>query len=590
MATKPFDMPLPALQRGKACLRCRKRKMRCDGVKPTCQQCVRAKKPDLCQYDDGKTKTKTQMLRENIERLEQRIKELEDPDYVPPVVSLQYPQFHRRSESDSSSSTDSPDSAVFSTPHSPFPPSVTGSPQESWVQFHMSPSPTPSDACQVSQQPSAEFAQMLVDTFAPHRHQCLLGLHMGRLRDSFTKPPSEQHHPVLTNAIFLWACYLSRPAPLSEHEYHFLSRALEALSDGLQRNQYILDVIQASCLLSLYFLSNGRAMEGSCHATTAASLAMQCGLHGVITGQTTFESSGAFSPCRLDQPKDAIEQGERILTFWQVFIIDRCWSAVLQKPAIIPDGPEGCLSVIMPWPQGMKEYELGQINGYQLFSTASSYLEDGVSRLSDSFSPVTLRIKASVLFQHAHHLTSRWEQRRRLNHTDYLSTTENYVGLTLPNTFSDEFHALEQAISRYLSSQIPIHQLDSAMPEDRQACITAYTLANVAMVNLNYSLGDADPAAYEKCLRAARCCVSLVEYIAETDYEFLDPILGPCWSFVVDALVRELYAIEASWPLVSSADVRHEIGTMLYAMNNLGKHFPSVAYSLSKVQKRLSGI
>ncbi|KAI6121852.1 hypothetical protein F5141DRAFT_1260486 [Pisolithus sp. B1] len=584
MATKPFDMPLPALQRGKACLRCRKRKMmamqRCDGVKPTCQQCVRAKKPDLCQYDDGKTKTKTQMLRENIERLEQRIRELEDPDYVPPVVSLQYPQFHRRSESDSSSSTDSPDSTVFSTPHSPFPPSVTGSPQESWVQFHMSPSPTPSDACQMSQQPSAEFAQMLASSVFTWDGYVI------HSRNRF----QEQHHPVLTNAIFLWACYLSRPAPLSEHEYHFLSRALDALSDGLQRSQYILDVIQASCLLSLYFLSNGRAIEGSCHATTAASLTMQCGLHGVMTGQTTFESSGAFSPYRLDQPKDAIEQGERILTFWQVFIIDRCWSAILQKPVIIPDGPEGCLSVIMPWPQGMKEYELGQINGYQLFSTASSYLEDGVSRLSDSFSPLTLRIKASVLFQHAHHLTSRWEQRRRLNHTDYLSTTENYVGLTLPNTFSDEFQALEQAISRFLSPQIPIHQLDSAMPEDRQACITSYTLANVAMVILNYSLGDADPAAYEKCLRAARCCVSLVEYIAETDYEFLDPILGPCWSFVVDALVRDLYTIEASWPLVSSADVRREIGTMLYAMNNLGKRFPSVAYSLSKVQKRLTGI
>ena len=363
-------------------------------MKPTCQQCVRAKKPELCQYDDGKTKTKTQMLRENIERLEQRIRELEDPEYAPPAVALQYPQFHRRSESSSSSSTGSPDGSAFSAPHSPFSPSrasfsfdliyptqlcyssVTGSPQENWIQFHASPSPTPAnEPCQMGQQPSIEFSQMLsvtlllssdsfswskrrVDTFTPHRHQCLVGLHMGRLRESFTKPPSEQHHPVLTNSIFLWACYLSRPAPLSGHEHHYLSRALEALPDALQHEHRVLDVIQASCLLSLYFLSNGRAVEGGYHATTAASLTIQCGLHGVMASRTMFEPLGAKSSFALDPPRDVIEQGERILTFWQVFAIDRCWSAILQKPVIIPDGSEGSLSVILPWPQDMEEYEV----------------------------------------------------------------------------------------------------------------------------------------------------------------------------------------------------------------------------------------
>ncbi|KAG6336646.1 hypothetical protein ID866_2453 [Astraeus odoratus] len=564
---------------------------RCDGVKPTCQQCVRAKKPELCQYDDGKTKTKTQMLRENIERLEQRIRELEDPDYTPPALALQYPQLHRRSESASSSSSDSPDSAGFSAPHSPFLPSVIGSPPESWIQCHTSPSPTPAnDACLISQQPSVDFAHLLVDTFAPHRHQCLFGLHIGRFRESFTKPVSEQHHPVLTNAVFLWACYLSRPAPLSEHEYHYLNRTLEALSDALQYDNRVLDVIQASCLLSLYFLSNGRAVEGGYHATTAATLAIQCGLHGVMTGRTTFESCGSMTSCRLDPPRDTIEQGERILTFWQVFILDRCWSAVLQKPAIISDGPEGCVSAIMPWPQDMGEYEMGQIDGYHFFSTALSYLEDDMSKIGGGFSPMTLRVKASVLFQHAHYLASCWEQRRRLDHMDYLPASVDYAALASPNTLTDEFQALEHAIARFVSSQIPIHQLDVAMPEDRQACITAYTLANVAMIQLNYPLGNNDPTAYEKCLRAARGCVSIAKFIVDTDYDFLDPILGACWSYVLDTLIRELYTIESSWPLVSSADVRHEIGTMLYAMTNLGKRFSSVTYSLAKVQKRLSGI
>lgn len=96
---------------------------RCDGAKPACQQCVHAKKPEACQYDDGKGKTRTQLLRENIERLEQRIRELEDPDYTSPSVTLHDPHLHRRSESSSSSLAGSPGSTAFSAPHSPLPPS-----------------------------------------------------------------------------------------------------------------------------------------------------------------------------------------------------------------------------------------------------------------------------------------------------------------------------------------------------------------------------------------------------------------------------------------------------------------------------------
>lgn len=151
---------------------------RCDGAKPACQQCLRAKKPEACQYDDGKGKTRTQLLRENIERLEQRIRELEDPEYTSPSVTLHDPHFHRRSESSSSSLVGSPGSTGFSAPHSPLPPSGTpcrsdhpsllilpiavGSPQHSWIQGIPSPSPTPfSDAFHIEQQPPLDLAQML---------------------------------------------------------------------------------------------------------------------------------------------------------------------------------------------------------------------------------------------------------------------------------------------------------------------------------------------------------------------------------------------------------------------------------------------
>jgi hypothetical protein len=94
---------------------------RCDGAKPACQQCTRAKKPDACEYDDGKGKTRTQILRESITRLEQRIRELEDPEYTSPSVTLFDPHAdHRRSYSSSSSVADSQGSGLSLT-SSPFP-------------------------------------------------------------------------------------------------------------------------------------------------------------------------------------------------------------------------------------------------------------------------------------------------------------------------------------------------------------------------------------------------------------------------------------------------------------------------------------
>ncbi|KAJ6493805.1 hypothetical protein DFH09DRAFT_356983, partial [Mycena vulgaris] len=131
--TSPSEGGPGTLQRGKACLRCRKRKMRCDGSKPACQQCTRAKKGETCEYDDGKGKTRTQLLRETIVRLEHRVRELEDPDYVSPAVTLYDPHHFRGfSESPPSSSYDSAGDASFSAGHSPFPSESTHSPEGSW--------------------------------------------------------------------------------------------------------------------------------------------------------------------------------------------------------------------------------------------------------------------------------------------------------------------------------------------------------------------------------------------------------------------------------------------------------------------------
>lgn len=182
---------------------------------------------------------------------------------------------------------------------------------------------------------------------------------MDRLRASLYLPPHEQRHPALMNSLFLWACFVSRPQPLSNNEQHYLDLALQSVNDGLKSGDRLFDVIQGSCLIATYFLANGRLLEGGYHASAAAAMAVQCGLHRPLTVDGADVS--ASSPFALPPAQDSIEEGERILLFWQCFILDRCNSVLLQKPVTIQDNLSSYEAINVPWAQSVSEYEMVSI-------------------------------------------------------------------------------------------------------------------------------------------------------------------------------------------------------------------------------------
>ncbi|KAL0575798.1 hypothetical protein V5O48_006176 [Marasmius crinis-equi] len=549
----------------------RKRKMRCDGNKPACQQCIRAKKSDGCEYDDGKGKTRTQILRETIGRLEQRVRELEDPEYVSPAVQLFDPHGITTSEClSSSSSYGSPVSTTISASHSPYASDTTNSPPETWSTLPPVPSPSPSNFDIFFEGPRYqapfELGPLLLDIFSPHRHQCGLEIHMGHLQESLQLPASEQRHPALMNAIYLWACFMSRPKPLCQHEETFLAQALDAHRDGLRMGDKVLDVIQASCLLSMYFLVNGRFLEGSYHASAAASLAVQCGLQAGVSSEGSYSPSSSREKLSLEPPKSGYKEGERILAFWQVYNLDRCWSVALRKPSVLLDGVDPWSSINCPWPQDITEYESGNVAPVS-FQTVRNFLQGD---LSGTYSIQSLRAKASALYSHADQLAIRWS-----------------TGHKPSGGYPEEVQALELAITRFLGTLVPVHQLTATMGDEKQTLIVVHTLAQAALIHLYQRFAQDDAVAYEKCSQASKTCVEIISYIAEQDYEYLDPIVGPCWTTAAEFLIRELVSITSSWSL-GSADIRNHIGTIVYAMTTLNSRFPILGMSAAKIQKRMA--
>jgi hypothetical protein len=64
---------------------------KCDGAQPICGQCLRAKKPEDCEYTVGNEPTQNQLLEERIRVLETRIQELTSPARANANVTLHQP-------------------------------------------------------------------------------------------------------------------------------------------------------------------------------------------------------------------------------------------------------------------------------------------------------------------------------------------------------------------------------------------------------------------------------------------------------------------------------------------------------------------
>jgi hypothetical protein len=373
--------------------------------------------------------------------------------------------------------------------------------------------------------------------FLPHAHQVGLVLHADRLQNSIHMPLEDQHHPVLMNAIYLWACYLSRPQPLSQHEALYLERATNAFSDALRTLSKVVDVVQGCSLIALYLLTTGRLSEGSFYLSSAASLAVQWGLHR--HGAEVIDSGIALdSSFGLPAPLDPVEEGERSLAFWQVYYLDSCWSPVLQRPRIIEDGRDIMSSITAPWPQDMEEYEAGSFAGGAdapcLAPTVQAFLASRgqVSGFAGGFSTAALRVKAAALVDTATKISSSWDARASIVHRHPPSPAADRYALTtgLPNlsdALIEQSNAVETTISRFAAGLLPVHELSAVLATDKHSLLVVHSLAQYALIQLHFHLsGGTDAVRHETCLQAARAILFVVSHVSDADYDYLDPLIG----------------------------------------------------------------
>ena len=168
----------------------------------------------------------------------------------------------------------------------------------------------------------------------------------------------------------------------------------------------------------------------------------------------------------------------------------------------------------------------GQLGDGQHFQTIRAFLDGQDSNVSSGFSTLALRVKASALFERADRLSACLDPRKCfITRSSAIKPTSD-TGVSSSSAFREESQKLERAIARFTSTLIPPHQLDATTPEARHALIVIHSLANASMIHLCYRFSQTDPILYDKSLQAARACAIIIKYVANSDFDFLDPIIG----------------------------------------------------------------
>ncbi|KAJ7662266.1 hypothetical protein B0H17DRAFT_1144444 [Mycena rosella] len=355
-----------ALQRGKACSNCRRRKIRCDGNRPCCNQC-HLSPTTACEYvppNPNKVRQTPKQMMEHIQGLEARIQELrhlsEGGEIKSPLL------LHHPYRSDSGSSGSPTPEPLFGSPTSP-------------------------PLIQYIQEPPADLITTLIDTFLDRfTHNEFFFLNQTRFSGAALLPMPFGHPDrpsrTLLNVIYLWGS-ISTPSHLYTED-GFLEAALKALPQDiadLSLNPHlVLQTLQAEVLLSYYYLRSARPVEGRYYSTTAMSLALDAGFHVLSPMSLRPEVYPPFPLVQVLLPPavDAEDVPERIKAFWSVWLLNNYWVAVQGTPSAVPHG----ISIETPWP--------GDSGGG---ATIAKFLN---GQNQDSLVPAALLAKASTLLEH----------------------------------------------------------------------------------------------------------------------------------------------------------------------------------------------
>ncbi|VDC05198.1 unnamed protein product [Peniophora sp. CBMAI 1063] len=536
--------PTRPLARGQACMPCRWRKVRCDGVRPTCNQCAKADPARECNYHDAST-SHASNLQKTVTQLEARVRQLEQegPSTGSSAVFLRDPYS---------------DSPLQGSPISPF-------------------SRSPSVGIAFGEWPSPNTCALLTDTFFQHV-QCLPWfLHEGRYRQASTLPEGGLGRPIaaLEATVLLWGSIIylrSQGLPVVDAGF-LLDQASSQVGVANAAGPQAIQVIQACLLLADYLLDSSRVLEGRAQLSAATSLAFRLRLHKIRSGQELSPRISFLDPITmaLPEPQDTVEEGERIRAFWSVFSFSRMQAVVFAHHSLLLDSEEEERRVDTPWPLDMSMYEHGQMPpNLRSTDTLRRFLEGVGSGWPWDNDILTILAKASALFQRTANIAA-------VSLRD--ATTINLA------TSLEQIRALDQRVDELETQLAPL----TAGPTGKLHLARSLVLAS--RLQLHSVFSEQCPVSRVRCLAAARAIWETSTAAGVDTFVYLDTVIGWIWATACRVIMNEIVQLRAQDTGLQGIDMATEPGLMqvldgIFAlMTAIAARSSSMNYQLSRVEQ-----
>ncbi|KDQ12511.1 hypothetical protein BOTBODRAFT_417593 [Botryobasidium botryosum FD-172 SS1] len=314
-----------------ACLQCRRKKKKCDAMRPECGTCTKIrKKVGPCTYDAEPP--------EEIVKLVARVNELQGN-----VRVLEELRKSLRSTIPSRGSTDAPlpYNEVLSTLHTT---------TRGHRLLSRTSSPNPLEGPASLKDPLVRMLRQkcmptnlrdqLISVFIEHRWHYFAEWNMQKFWGAYKLPPSHPDaiHPALLDAMCLIAC-LHHQRWARSYERLFYERLRRSLYECLANADRLLDFIRASTLGASYCAINGsRLLEAQVNYSAIAQFAMACGLHRI----DSYDLPSHNTLPLLKQPTNLVDLGDMIYAWWWIYSCDRFFALLTGNSATVNDENRAC--------------------------------------------------------------------------------------------------------------------------------------------------------------------------------------------------------------------------------------------------------
>ncbi|CAE6434361.1 unnamed protein product [Rhizoctonia solani] len=530
------------LQRGSACLTCRRRKLKCDAIKPACTSCARSGRSQTCTYDDGLPKSRVQILTSKVRDLEAKIKTMEASrqSRLIDMSLLQVPPFM-------STNTPSPDGGGMSLLRVP----LSTHNSDIWKPLDLgqnelinlaaslavagptSLEPQQSELAgtmrrmtpwwELDEIPSG-IQEHLISIFLARRWEPGIEVDVPRLWSSLSQIEAHQPHKCFLNAIYLVACSFTGDKSFESLQPFFVSRVRKELEAALVKGDRLIDFIRASLLLSFhYFVNHAGCIEwipnDGILKRNMVSLTL---LEIQRTHETKMGHRELVENYTCSHDPGTIPKETNISTLFGGYTC-KIWEVSGAFPALVTGLPSSVADseITTPWPVHLDQaIPLDRQPGRTIVSFYGGLA--GAANMSQDRHSQTIRIKSMCLLGRAARLSTAFESVR-------------YPELSL----WDKHDACDKAITE-ASRSFPVG-LEHIGPEGSLILASRATLL-AAQILLHACLASTRPESREKCLAAAAESMALIirlRYVVVPKGVLL--LLGLDWT-----VVKSFYRAEQS--------------------------------------------